>query len=78
MSNDQVWEISRKIDFHSVNFIYYSKCKMCNKKGTYIGKTIGDNTKGFKVRTNQHISDCKTGFSTCKFPASCILLWYQE
>ena len=41
---------------------------MCNEKQTYIEKTIGDNTKGFKVRINQHISDCKTGDSTCKFP----------
>ena len=41
---------------------------MCNEKETYIGKTKGDNTKGFKVRINQHISDCKTGDSTCKFP----------
>ena len=32
---------------------------MCNKKETYIGKTKGDKTKGFKVRINQHISDCK-------------------
>ena len=36
-------------------------------KRTYIGKIIGDNTKVFKVRINQHISDCKTGVSTCKF-----------
>ena len=41
---------------------------MCNEKETYIGKTTGDNAKGFKLRTNQHISDCKTGVSTCKFP----------
>ena len=41
---------------------------MCNEKETYIGKTIGDNSKGFKVRINQHISDCKTRVSTCKFP----------
>ena len=26
-----------------------------------------DNTNGFKVRINQHISDWKTGVSTCKF-----------
>ena len=31
-------------------------------------KTIGDNTKGFKVRINQHISECKTGVSTYEFP----------
>ena len=40
---------------------------MCNEKETHIGKTVGDNTKGFKVRINQHISDCKTGVSRCKF-----------
>ena len=64
----QVREIRREIDCHSVNVIYYLKCKMCNKKETYIGKTKGHNTNGFKVRINQHISDCKTGDSTCKFP----------
>ena len=41
---------------------------MCNERETYIRKTIGDNTKGFKVRINQYISDCKTGVSRCKFP----------
>ena len=67
MSNGQVWEIRREIDCHSVNVIYYLKCKMCNEKETYIGKTKGDNTKGFKVRINQHISDCTTGDSICNF-----------
>ena len=42
MSNDQVWEIPRETDCHSVNVIYHLKCKMCNKKETYIGKKIGD------------------------------------
>ena len=41
---------------------------MCNEKKTYIRKTIGDNTEGFKVRISQHISDCKTVVSTCKIP----------
>ena len=68
MSNGQIWEIRRIIDCHSINVIYYLKCKMCNENETYIGKTIGDNTKGFKVRINQHIFECKTGISTCKFP----------
>ena len=61
MSNRQVWEIRREIDCHSVSVIYYLKCKMCNEKETYIGKTIRDNTRGFKVTINQHIFDCKTG-----------------
>ena len=46
----------------------YLKCKICNEKEAYIGKTIGDNARGFKVRINQHISDCKTEVSKCKFP----------
>ena len=60
-------EIRREIDCHSY-VIYYFKCKICIEKEKYIGKTIGDNTKGFKIRRNQHISDCKTGDATYKFP----------
>ena len=41
---------------------------MCNEKETCIRKTTGENTKGFKVRINRHISDCKTDVLTCKFP----------
>ena len=67
ISNGQLWEIRREIDCHSVNAVCYLKCKVCNEKETYIGKTIGDDTKGFKVRVNQHISDCKIKISTCKF-----------
>ena len=39
----------------------------CKTKKKDIGKTIGDNTKRFKVIINQHISDCKTGVPICKF-----------
>ena len=66
--NGQIWEIRRKINRRTANVICYLKCKICNEKDTYIAKAIGDNTKGFKVRINQHISDCKTRVSTCKFP----------
>ena len=68
MSNGQVWEIRREIDCHSVNVIYHLKCKMCNEKETCTGNTKRDNAKGFKVRINQHSSDCKTWDSTFKFP----------
>ena len=72
MSNRQVWERRRKIDYYSVNVVYYLKCKICNKKETYIAKTIVVNAKGFKSGkmkgTNQHIFYCKTGVLTCKFP----------
>ena len=40
---------------------------MCNYE-TYIGKTVGNNVTGFKGRVNKHISESKTGVSTCKFP----------
>ena len=43
MSNGQIWEIRREIDYHSVNFIYYLENKICNEKETYIGKTTGAN-----------------------------------
>ena len=53
MSNCQISGIHREIDFQSGNVRHYLKCLMCNKKETSIGKTIGDNTKGFKVRVKQ-------------------------
>ena len=68
MSNDQIWEIHEEIDCHSVNVIYYGNCKICNEKQAYIGKAVGENAKGFKVRISQRISDSKTRVSTCKFP----------
>ena len=49
MSNGKAWKTLRETDCHSVSVIYSFKCKICNEKDTYIGKTIGDNTKGFKV-----------------------------
>ena len=61
------WKFAEKLTA-AQSITYCLKCKMCNKKETYIGKTIGDNTKRFKARINQQISDCKTGVSKCKFP----------
>ena len=46
-----------------INVIYYLKCNMCDHK-----ETVGNNVVGFKSRINQHISDCRTDISTCKFP----------
>ena len=48
--------------------VYYLKSNMCDYKKTNIGKTVGGNVAGFISRINQHISDCRTGISTCKFP----------
>ena len=34
---------------------------------TYIGKTIGDQIHGFKTIMNSHITESRSGVSTCKF-----------
>ena len=68
MSNNMRWELRSHVTCRSINIIYYLRCNMCEKKETYIGKTVGDNIVGFKSKMNQHISDSSTGVSTCKFP----------
>ena len=59
MPNGEIWKIRRETDYHSVNVIYYLKCKMCIENETYIRKTIGDNSKGFKVRILRMIAQKK-------------------
>ena len=34
---------------------------------TYIWKDIGDHIHGFKTRMNNHITEGRSGVSTCKF-----------
>ena len=68
MPNDMKWELCSHVICWDINVIYYLKCNMCDHKETYIGKTVRDNVVGFKSRISQHISDCRTGVSTCKFP----------
>ena len=41
---------------------------MCDHKETYTEKSVDDDVVGFKSRINQHITDCRTGTSTCKYP----------
>ena len=68
MSNNMRRELRSHVTCRSINIIYHLKCNMCREKETYIGKTVGDNTVGFKSRMNQHTSDSRTGVSICKFP----------
>ena len=68
LSNNMRWELRSHVTWRSINIIYYLKCNMCKKKGTYIGKTVGGNLVGFKSRMNQHISDNRMGDSAYKFP----------
>ena len=58
-----IWDVTCR----DINKIYYLKCNLCDHKESYVGKTVGD-VVGFKIRISQHISDCRTGISTCKFP----------
>ena len=67
MSNNMIWELRSHVTCRYINVIYYLRYNMCDNKETYIGKTVGDNVASFKRRINQHISDCRTGISTCKF-----------
>ena len=67
MSNNLRWELRSHVTSRSINIIYYLKCNLCKKKKTYIGKTICENIIGFKSTMNQHISDSRTGDSTCRF-----------
>ena len=68
MSNNMRWELRSHVTCRDINVMYYLKCNMRDHKKTYIGKTVGNNTVGFKSRINHHISDSRTGISTCKFP----------
>ena len=63
MSKNMRWELCSQVTCRDINVIYYLKCNICDHK-----ETVGDNIFGFKSRINQHVSDCRTRTSTCKFP----------
>ena len=68
LSNNMRWELRSHVTCRDINIIYYLKWNICHHKETYIGKTVGHNVVGFKSRINVHISDCRAGISTCRFP----------
>ena len=57
-SNNVKWDIREKIMCNSKNVLYFLKCSICNLT-TYTGKT-----NNFRLRMNNHISECRTG-NTC-------------
>ena len=61
-SNGIEWFVNSLITCSSKNVIYFLKCLSCNEKETYSGKT-----NHMRNRTNNHISDCRTGRTTDKF-----------
>ena len=62
------WELCSHATCKEINVIYYLKCNMCDHKETYNWKKVGSNVVGSKSRFNQHVNDCRTGTSACKFP----------
>ena len=62
LSNGKVWTIKDNMSCNSKNVIYFLTCNQCNGNTTYIGKT-----NNIRLRTNQHISTCRTGKGTDKF-----------
>ena len=55
------WEIRAHLTCNSKYVLYYLQCAVCDEE-TYTGKT-----NDFRLRTNNHISCCKSGNGTDKF-----------
>jgi len=62
VSNGVDWKVKCNITCNSKNVIYYLKCNKCNGATTYIGKT-----NDLRLRTNNHISSCRSGHGPNKF-----------
>ena len=62
-ANGTVWNIKSEITCESKNVIYFLSCNSCNGITNYIGQTTN-----LRNRMNNHISESRTGISTCNFP----------
>ena len=60
-ANNTEWKIKCPITCNSINVIYYLVCACCLMV-SYTGKT-----NNLRLRTNQHISEIRTGVGTDKF-----------
>ena len=70
-----LWKIKSQMGCGSKNVIYYLLCNKCNET-SYIGKT-----NNIRLRTNQHISTCRTGIGSDKFDIhvfNCNKLYTEE
>ena len=57
------WNIKCEISCKSKNVIYFLSCNSCHGEVTYIGQTTN-----FRLRINNHISESRSGVSSCTFP----------
>ena len=62
LANGKKWITRKSMSCNAKNVIYYLTCNQCEGKTTYIGKT-----NNLRLRTNQHISTCRTGRGSDKF-----------
>ena len=62
-SNGTLWEIRCQINCNSKNVVYFLPCNLCEQRTTCIGQTTY-----FRKRMNNHISESRTGTSSCNFP----------
>ena len=61
VDNGVIWHVPSHITCHSKLVCYYQICLGCNKCSN-VGKT-----NNLRLRTNVHISSCKSGVTTDKF-----------
>ena len=61
-SNGVEWTVQSHITCQSKFVIYFLKCLSCEEKTTYSGRT-----NALRGRTNNHISECRSGITTDRF-----------
>ena len=61
-SNGTIWNVRSQISCNSKNVIYFLSCNMCKGNETYTGKT-----NDLRLRTNNHISSCRSGTGSDRF-----------
>ena len=61
-SNGTEWTVQSHITCHSKFVIYFLKCLSCDETTTYSGRT-----NDLRKRTNNHITECRSGKNTDRF-----------
>ena len=62
-ANGSTWNIKSRITCNSKNVVYFLSCNLCDGNMNYIGQTTN-----LRQRMNNHISESRSGTSTCNFP----------
>ena len=62
-ANGTTWDIKLEITCNSKNVVYFLSCNLCHGQMNYIGQTTN-----LRQRMNNHISESRSGVSSCNFP----------